>query len=270
MLRIASAAVLSFMFAWSAHAEQFKVDVKREHIKSVSIVAPLWEDFTNADGTGLYWQVLQEIYQPEGVKLRHKTVPWNRAIKMVSKYHLYNAIVGEYREDQEDLLFPDYPIDVEYLSVIVRPGLKFEDMSSLTGKSVGWIKDYELIDDEDIDFTLKEFRDLNQGMALLKAGVLDYVIDEWDEIALAMQQHHLSEDTYSVGQLPEGTDVYVAFNKSSVSETLIKIYNERVEQLVKSGRMAAIYQQSGVGEMPETLMAIGGKAVDNSATASLR
>lgn len=229
-------------------------EIRREHIKTVSIVAPEWEDYSNADGSGLYWDILRAIYKPAGIRLKPKTVPWNRAMKMVSKYQLYNGIIGEYLATEEDLLFPEYPIDVEYLSVVVRPGLSFSDMQSLTGKNVGWIKDYDLIPSEQIDFTLKEFRDLDQGLALLKSGALDFVIEEWDELAAAMQASGMKSDTYPVAQLPQGKDVYVAFGHSRLSQELIKVYNERVEALVKSGEMNRIYQQWGLGEMPDALL----------------
>jgi len=237
-----------------AESSQGGIDIRREHIKTVSIVAPVWEDYSNADGSGLYWDILKAIYQPEGIRLKHKTVPWNRAMKMVSKYHLYNGIIGEYRETEEDLLFPDYPIDVEYLSVVAREGLSFTDMSSLSGKNVGWIKDYDLIPEAQIDFTLKEFRDLDQGLELLRTGALDYLIEEWDELAAAMQTHAMSAERYSVAQLPQGTDVYVAFSNNKLSQELIRIYNERVPQLVKNGTMGAIYQRWDLGEMPDALL----------------
>ena len=46
--------VMTFFISFSAYAEEeqeFKF--KRNQIKSINIVAPVWEDYTNADGTGL-------------------------------------------------------------------------------------------------------------------------------------------------------------------------------------------------------------------------
>ena len=234
-----------------------QAEFKREHIKRMSVVAPKWENYTNSNGSGLYWDIMKAIYEPIGVKVTVKNIPWNRAMKMVTRYRTYNAIVGEYRDSKEDLIFPTYPIDVEYMSVLSKKGTaEFTDYSSLTGKNVGWIKDYEVISKSRRNFTLKEFRNLEQGLKLLKSGAIDYLIEEGDEIEAAMEKHKLTTENYNLNELPEGTDVYVAFSVDNLSRELIEIYNERVYDLVLSGEMAAIYKKWDLGEMPKMLMSI--------------
>ena len=173
---------------------------------------------------------------------------------MVTKYQIYNAIVGEYLDSEEPLLFPKYPIDVEYLSVLSKnPSTPFEGLDSLTGKRIGWLKDYDLINESEIDFTLREYRTVQQGLELLNAGKLDYIIEEWDEIASTLSSNNLSLANYQMKEMPEGTDVYVAFADNSVSKVLIEIYNEEVEAMVKAGTMQAIYEKWELGEMPPAL-----------------
>lgn len=252
-------AVLTFFISLNTHAEQEReFQFKRSQIKNINIVAPVWEDYTNADGTGLYWDILQSIYANQNIKLKPSSVSWNRALKMVTKYQIYNAIVGEYLDSEEPLIFPKYPIDVEYLSVLSKNGeLAFVDIKSLTGKRVGWLKDYDLIKESEIDFTLREYRTVQQGLELLNAGKLDYIIEEWDEIANTLSSNNLSLENYQMKEMPEGTDVYVAFADNAVSKVLIEIYNEEIEAMVKSGSMQAIYKKWDLGEMPEALLEAG-------------
>ena len=177
---------------------------------------------------------------------------------MVTKYQIYNAIVGEYLDSEEPLLFPKYPIDVEYLAVLSKNSeAAFVDMSSLAGKRVGWLKDYDLIDENEIDFTLREYRTVQQGLKLLDEGKLDFIIDEWDELASALSSNNLSLDDYQMKNMPEGTDVYVAFADNAISKVLIEVYNEEVEVMVKSGSMQAIYKKWDLGEMPAALQDAG-------------
>lgn len=99
--------LISFFISYSAiSAENRSFEFTREQIKTINVVAPMWEDYTNASN--------------EGIQLKPSIVPWNRAMKMVTKYQIYNAIVGEYRDTEEALIFPRYPIDVEYLSVLTK------------------------------------------------------------------------------------------------------------------------------------------------------
>ncbi|MAK91285.1 MAG: hypothetical protein CMI13_08645 [Oleibacter sp.] len=240
-----------------AQAEEAAADTgpfNRDNVKLIKLVAPEWEDYTNADGTGIYWDLLKKIYEPAGVKVTFSIAPWNRAMKMVTRYSLYNAIVGEYLDTEEEgLIFPIYPIDVEYMSVLTRKDrdLPWEGTASLTGKNVGWIKDYELIVPEDRDFTLKEFRNTQQGLEMLDAGEIDYLIDEWDEISSAVEESGKDMTAYVMEDMPEGTDVYVAFADSDVSRVLIGIYNERVEALYKDGTLQKMYEEAEL-DVPET------------------
>src|SRR5690554_5285993 len=103
-------------FYASTHADDDikSVNFNRHDIKAISVVAPEWEGFTNKDGSGLYWELLRAIYEPVGITVKTANVPWNRAMKMVTKYSVYNAIVGEDQDTEESVLFTDFAIDVEY------------------------------------------------------------------------------------------------------------------------------------------------------------
>jgi len=227
---------------------------KRGQIKTINVVAPMWEEYTNADGSGMYWDILRSIYSTAGIKLKPSIVPWNRAMKMVTKYQIYNAIVGEYLDSEEALLFPKYPIDVEYMSVLAKKSATdWQGVESLVGKRVGWIKDYDVIKEQDRNFTFREYRTTEQGIELLNSGKLDYIIDEWDELAIVLKGKNLAIENYNMNEMPEGTDVYVAFANNAISKVLIEIYNEQAALMVKDGRMQAIYKKWELGEMPPAL-----------------
>lgn len=242
----------SLLLASTAASEAPTAEFTAKHIKVVNLVAPEWPEFSNRDGTGLYWDLLREIYQPAGIRLKPATVPWNRAMKMVTKYSVYNGIVGEYRDTEEPLRFPDYAIDVERLAVLypINKGYQWNGYDTFTNRTVGWIKDYELIDEDKRDFTLREFRDTADGVALLMDGSLDILIDEWDEIAMALQEAGYGIENFEMHDMPEGTDVYVGFADTDISDHLIKVYNRRIPEMVKSGKLQAIYEKWGVGEIP--------------------
>lgn len=249
---------ISFLVSYAASASENTFNFKRGQIKTINVVAPLWEDYTNKDGTGMYWDILRSMYANANIKLKPSTVPWNRAMKMVTKYQTYNAIIGEYLDTEEALIFPKYPIDIEYMSVLTKRSTgAWEGLSSLTGKRVGWLKDYDVLPEEQRNFTLREYRTTEQGLELLNAGELDYIIDEWDELAVVLKDKNLAIENYHMNDMPEGTDVYVGFADNEVSKLLIEIYNEQVEAMIKSGKMQAIYEKWDLGEMPRKLQSAG-------------
>jgi|GEM_PF-6171152 len=86
---------------------------------------------------------------------------------------------------------------------------------------------------------------------MLDSGEIDYMIDEWDEISEAMQAAKKDITTYTMDDMPEGTDMYVAFADSGVSRILINIYNERIKALYKNGTLKALHEAADV-DIPET------------------
>lgn len=239
----------------TALAESVALEFKRADIKSISVVAPLWEGFTNADGTGLYWEVLQAVFEPEGIKIKHANVPWNRAVKMVSKYAVYNAIVGEVLDSEEKLIFPKYAIDVEQMSILslAKNRLDWRGASSLSNKKVGWMKEYEMIEPQDRDFELVEYRTVEQGLEMLNTGKIDYMIDEWDEISEAVAAKKQDMTQYLMNEMPTGSDIFVAFADTDLSKELIAIYNERLPVLYRDKTLHSLYKKWDV-EIPASVV----------------
>ncbi|WP_211825347.1 substrate-binding periplasmic protein [Kistimonas asteriae] len=233
-----------------AHASEIKVS-------SATFAAPEWEGYTNKDGTGLYWEVLKAVYEPEGIRLRLKNMPWARAMKLVTKYRVLDGIVGEYRDTEENLLFPAAPIDVEYLAVIHRKDtdIDWQGRGTLTGKTVSWRRDYDLIPESDIDFTLKEVVRPAKAMALLEIGDIDFFIDEYDEIENMLAAEGLDESEYVIEDLPPGKDVFTGFVNHAKSQQLIDIYNRRIKEMTGNGELEKIYLKWEV-DMPSNLQAL--------------
>ena len=70
-----------------------------------------------------------------------------------------------------------------------------------------------------------------------------------------MKSMGLSKDQYNVIPYVKSQYVYLAFNEGILSERLIEVYNRRVETLMKSGEMQAIYEKWGI-TVPQALFQI--------------
>ncbi len=237
---------------------QADVQFKREHIKSISVVAPVWKDFTNKDGSGLYWDMLRSIYEPLGIKVKISQAPWKRAMKMVSKYRTYSAIVGETLDSKESVIFPTYPINVKHMSVLTKNQIDFEwaGADSLKDKNVAWVKGLNLVNNRDQGFNLHEVRSISKGVKLLAQGEVDFVIGDPNDINKAIEKQQLPIDKYATYQMPEGRDVYLAFSVDDLSRELIDIYNERVEDLSASGELEKVYKKWPSSEIPKMLVGL--------------
>ncbi len=256
-MRLAAVFILSLISNFSFAQYAGLTELQLKYIKSISVVAPEWEDFTNKDGSGLYWEIMRAVYEPEGIKVKVSIVPWNRAIKMVSKYQTHHAIMGEYKDSEDHLIFPNFPFDVEHLSVLSKNNVGNDwdgTLTSLSNKKVGWIKGIEFFTQDQRDYELVEYRNIEEGVLMLTSGKIDFLIDLREEIELAMETYKLSDQDYSINNTPEDKNLYAAFSDNIVSKELINIYNLRIPVLAASGEMAKIYKKWGVGEMPRSIL----------------
>lgn len=221
-------------------------------IPVITVVAPDWDGFTSPNGEGLYWDILRAIYEPEGTKLKIATAPWNRAMKMVTKYRTYLAIPGEYRDTEENLIFPRYPLEKEKMVTVTlkSSGYNLTTLESLRGLKVSWRKDYDLLDPDESGIKLDEFRDIADGLREVMSKKVDALIDEPDEVDSGLQEAGLNKADFNIIPYSESQYVYLGFHPGIISERLIEIYNRRTEELVKSGEMAKIYGKWDA-KMPE-------------------
>lgn len=49
------------------------------------LVSEEWTDYTNADGSGLAWDILRRVFEPSGYKVKTRTEPYSRAVGLVQR-----------------------------------------------------------------------------------------------------------------------------------------------------------------------------------------
>lgn len=73
-----------------------------------------WEDYTAADGHGLAWDVLRKVFEPVGVKVEIRSVPYTRSVGLVQLKEV-DALVGSYRDEAEQVLYPHWNFDSDHI-----------------------------------------------------------------------------------------------------------------------------------------------------------
>ncbi len=238
-------------------AEDIAATIKR---KTLTFAAPMWDGYTHKDGSGLYWEILNEVYAPLGFKLRLKNLPWNRSMKLMTEYRAVDGVPGEgLNSDYENLTFSKYPLEPEYLAIAYQEGMvkSFDQWPDLTGKVVGMRKGYKLIPEGEKygDFEVKEFINMKKGMALLEIGDIDVLVDELAEIAAVAEREEIDLEQFEVTEFVTGDYYYMVYGDGHMSRPLADIFNARIEALAKKGRLQALYDEWEV-DMPEPLVGL--------------
>ena len=226
-------------------------------IKRIDVATPQWDGQTNADGTGLFFDIVRRVYSPVGIELQYRFVPWKRAQKMVD-FGEADAMLCVWREHakEEGQAIPRFPLFVEYTAVVFRKDRikTWQGLSTLDGKSAVWLRGYDyhaFAHFAPIRFSnWTEVNECHRAWELLERGRYDVYIDALIDIEQHIAKHDVDMAPYRLESL-WGEKAYVAFSPSKKSEVLMRIYDRRIQELAVSGELKAIYGEWGVGFTPE-------------------
>lgn len=202
-----------------------------------------WVDFSNADGSGYYFDLYRMIYQPEGIELKTIVSSYDRSVNAV-KIHRADGWIGAYWQDEDFALYPDKEKHLGYDQVVIvmKKGKGLDSVNALAGQKLGWIRGYGYDDYLDVKVNVYEAKDRKTGIKLVQAGRLDGFLDSRDELEEAF-----AEGTYNINEF-EVRDIvklylYPAFGNSAKGEQLRDIWNRRYEELKDSSEFIALMEE---------------------------
>ena len=211
--------------------------------KTIRLASEEWENATNADGTGLYWDIFRLVYEDEGIEVEYTIVPYARAVMMVYNNQA-DAWVGSYMNEEDFPVYPEFAFDADIVAGIYNgeeyPGL--EDQSDLAGLTIGWVRGYayDLYLDVDVEKVTVNKRVL--GLKMLGAGRLDMFIDADIELEKAIPESGLDMDVYTMKEFIE-LGLYPAFARSGKGKALSMIWDRRIRELKESGELDKLYKK---------------------------
>lgn len=224
----------------------FSLSVTFSHateVKDINVSSEAWEDATNKDGTGLYWDIIRLIYEPVGVAVKLDTSSYARSVALV-KQSRADAWVGSYLDEEEGIIYPKSYFDADVVAAmfIDATGNQWQGEQSLEGKNVGWIKGYELHEYLDVAFNKRELINRDSVVSLLKSGRLDYFID-----AVAEFDTHFSEalkkDTTLRLETIKHLNLYLGFANSPKGQKLADIFDERFALILENGSLKKLFDK---------------------------
>ncbi len=230
-----------------------------EDLKVIHVVCEEWAEYTNEDGTGVYWEVVKAVYEPVGIQVKTEVMPWKRADRTVLRKKA-DAIVGDYYDQEQagqEFLYPTWHISVEdpIIAVFKKgaiPDWERQGVQSLAGKTVGWIRGYDFDTKDWLDVSVKkhEVTTILQGLKMLAAvGRLDVLIDYRSTIKLEGEKAGIDvEQDYELKTVTLGEKLFLKFANTERSKQLMRIFDERMSELVTSGEMEQIYTKWGHSE----------------------
>lgn len=223
----------------------------------ITLRADVWEPFVGTPGSssqGYMIEIAQKVFTEAGHTVDFQEMPWNRAIG-AAKAGQINAIVGAFKSDAPDFIFPDNELGISKTAFFVLNdgNWKYDGVSSLKDVKLGIISGYSYGDEVDAYIKKGENVDVSFGDNALDVGIKKLIgkrIDTFAEdesVMLAyLKKTGQSDKLKSVGYLPS-ENVYIAFSPvNPKSKEYAKILSDGIAKLRASGELAKIMAKYGL------------------------
>lgn len=225
----------------------------------ITIVADQWSPYCGVPDTakpGYGIEIAQLAFKNAGHTVKYINMPWNRAITATRKGN-YNAIIGAYKEEAPDFVFPEEEFGVTNNCFYVKNGnsWKFKDLQSLQNLRVGLVEDYSY--GEELDRYFKEHKESVQyargedpsetNIRKLLAGRFDVFIEDENVVLEKIEKMGVADKVINAGETGVKGKIYIAFSPNfAKSKEYADIFTKGIKTLEESGELKKILDKYGL------------------------
>lgn len=212
----------------------------RETPTQVRLVSEEWLDYTNADGSGVAWDVLRKVFEPAGVKVVTQSAPYSRAVGLVRRGEA-DAWVGSYKEENDDNLYPRWHFDMDHIYALGLAGKAPPTPENVGQYRLAWVRGYDYASYLPNVHNFREVQRREGILPMLEHDRVDFYIDAQTEVDFVLGQSPHPERFRSthVAELP----LYLAFTRSEQGKALSALFDKRMAELVRSGELKPIFER---------------------------
>lgn len=220
--------------------------------ETLTIHTEAWEDYTEADGTGFAWDILRAVYEPAGVALEIDTMPYARAVAHVTRGRA-DAWVASYRGEVDEVVYPRWHFDADAVEAVMRPELAavWDGPETLADRPVAWIRGYRLNTYLDVPMRVTRLDERDSAIRMIDRGRIDAFLDAAFEVERLMANlpDGLSADGFARRHLVN-LPLFMAYAPTEKGRRMAALWDTRFETLLKSGRIAEIYDKHDMKVWP--------------------
>jgi len=210
-------------------------------IQKIDVVSEELEELSNADGSGLYFDLIRKIYEPLGIKVNIIIFPYIRSVNMV-KLKKADFWLGSYIDEEGFAIYPYTPYDYDQVTAMYNPKLfpEFTDINSLKSKNVCWIRGYNYDRHIHIEMTKHERNDRRTAFLSLQAGRFDVFLDDFDDMQSEIESEDPDMSSFQVKNIAK-IFLFPAFRDDKRGEILKNIWDKRMNEIQENGEFSKLY-----------------------------
>jgi len=206
----------------------------------IMLASEAWDDYTNADGSGLAWDVLRQVFEPVGITLQTRIEPYTRSVGLAQRGEV-DGWVGSYRDEVTGVLYPHWKLDSDAIYALGLATSPIPSVATLGEYRLAWVRGYRY------EAYLPNVRRFNQIqrrdgiLPMLQHGRADFYIDALSETQYVLKQAR-DPSTFRLTHIID-LPLYVGFADTERGRSLRTVYDQRMAVLVKSGVLKPIFQR---------------------------
>lgn len=211
----------------------------------VKVVSSVWQGFTELDGSGIYFNLLKEVYRDSKFELVLNASEFQRALNLF-KGGKADIMVGVLKHEVPNGHFPKWILDTDLPIVGFHLKSKKIQMPKLDQQRIGWMGMYAMAQ---FFPNLKQpylFKSRDAAFNMLVANRLDVFLD------YAHNANQTFQDRLTYTVIRDSEALYLVFQPTYKGRILAKIYDKQMVKIREEGRLEQIfgesYQRSGLIE----------------------
>lgn len=240
----------------------FNLNVWAE-VKEVVLVADRWCPINCGEDDpkqGVMIDIAKLALHPAGYRVRYIEMPWQRALAMTRVGEVH-GVVGAYRDDAPDFLFPRHPLMVisgNTLFTRSESDWVYMDLSSLDNMRLGAVRGYaygkgldEYIKKHTLDASrihmLTGRNPIERNIKLLVSGRIDVIADSPPVVWHTAKNLKVSKFIREAGQATKAAETFIAFSPTHIeTKAILKAFDEGVSALRRNGTMEQLLASYGL------------------------
>jgi ABC-type amino acid transport substrate-binding protein len=207
----------------------------------VNLVSEHWVGHTNADGSGLAWEIMRVVFEPAGVKMNYRLVPYTRAIGLVQRGEA-DAWLGSYRNEiSERIIYPRSPYDADRIVALSLRSAPEATLQSIGRYRLAWMRGYDY---QHYLPGVQHFQEIQRRVGILRMlelGHADFYLDASTEVEEVL--HEGSDPalfrTTELIRLP----LYAGFADTARGRALVELFDRRMAELLRDGELRPIFRR---------------------------
>lgn len=230
------------------------------------VAADRWCPYNCEPGSsrpGYLVEVLREVFEPSGMKVIYRVMPWKRAVFETELGRIDGAL-GAVAGDRGRNLIGTEGLGTNATVIVVRRGeaFRYTGPHSLDNRAVGVVADYSYDSNGSLDrylqqrhesdrsiYVVRQDAPLRSLFAMLERGRIDAFPENRYVARYAIGRMGLL-DSVALVETGRGDAVYVAFSPNARGRRLVDQLDAGVRRLRASGRLAEIMARYGIRVVP--------------------